>query len=121
MARYTGPKTRIARRFKEPIYGPDKWMERKPHSPGQHGLNKRRGKHDLANRQDDAGAGARNYSRQDEFDKAMRFSAPETSDRRNEAADGEHGPPAPAVCKLPSRQNRGKACETICSDSQTDR
>lgn len=44
MARYTGPKTRIARKFKEPIYGPDKWMERKPHSPGQHGLNKRRGK-----------------------------------------------------------------------------
>lgn len=44
MARYTGPKTRIARKFKEAIYGPDKWMERKPHSPGQHGLTKRRGK-----------------------------------------------------------------------------
>jgi small subunit ribosomal protein S4 len=44
MARYTGPKTRIARKFKEPIFGPDKWMERKPHSPGQHGLTKRRGK-----------------------------------------------------------------------------
>jgi small subunit ribosomal protein S4 len=44
MARYTGPKTRIARRFKEAIYGPDKWMERKPHSPGQHGLNARRRK-----------------------------------------------------------------------------
>ncbi len=44
MARYTGPKTRIARKFKEAILGPDKWMERKPHSPGQHGLNKRRGK-----------------------------------------------------------------------------
>ncbi|MCO6481215.1 MAG: 30S ribosomal protein S4 [Flavobacteriales bacterium] len=42
MARYTGPKTRIARRFKEPIYGPDKWMERKPHAPGQHGLTGRR-------------------------------------------------------------------------------
>lgn len=42
MARYTGPKTRIARKFKEPIFGPDKWMERKPHSPGQHGPNARR-------------------------------------------------------------------------------
>ncbi len=42
MARYTGPKTRIARRFKEPIFGPDKWLERKPHAPGQHGLTGRR-------------------------------------------------------------------------------
>lgn len=46
MARYTGPKTRIARKFKEPIFGPDKWMERKPHSPGQHGPNARRRKKD---------------------------------------------------------------------------
>ena len=44
MARYTGPKTRIARKFKEPIFGPDKWMERKPHPPGQHGLTARRRK-----------------------------------------------------------------------------
>jgi small subunit ribosomal protein S4 len=44
MARYTGPKTRIARKFKEAIFGPDKWMERKPHSPGQHGPNARRRK-----------------------------------------------------------------------------
>lgn len=44
MARYTGPKTRIARKFKEAIFGPDKWMERKPHSPGQHGPTKRRKK-----------------------------------------------------------------------------
>jgi small subunit ribosomal protein S4 len=44
MARYTGPKTRIARKFGEAILGPSKWMERKPHAPGQHGLNKRRGK-----------------------------------------------------------------------------
>ncbi|MBL7963934.1 MAG: 30S ribosomal protein S4 [Flavobacteriales bacterium] len=44
MARYTGPKTRIARKFKEPILRDDKWMERKPYSPGQHGPNKRRGK-----------------------------------------------------------------------------
>lgn len=42
MARYRGPKTRIARKFKEPIFGPDKWMERKPHPPGQHGLSRRR-------------------------------------------------------------------------------
>ena len=44
MARYTGPKTRINRKFKEPIYGPDKWMERKQYGPGQHGPTKRRGK-----------------------------------------------------------------------------
>ncbi|HEY0976417.1 MAG TPA: 30S ribosomal protein S4 [Flavobacteriales bacterium] len=44
MARYTGPKTRIARKFKEPIFGPDKWMERKPHAPGQHGLTAKRRK-----------------------------------------------------------------------------
>lgn len=44
MARYTGPKTRIARKFSEAIYGPDKWMERKPHAPGQHGPTKRRKK-----------------------------------------------------------------------------
>jgi small subunit ribosomal protein S4 len=44
MARYTGPKTRISRKFKEPIFGPDKWMERKPHAPGQHGLNAKRRK-----------------------------------------------------------------------------
>ncbi len=44
MARYTGPKTRIAPKFKEAIYGPDKWMERKPHAPGQHGPNARRRK-----------------------------------------------------------------------------
>lgn len=44
MARYTGPKTRIARKFKEAIFGPDKWMERKPHAPGQHGPNARRRK-----------------------------------------------------------------------------
>ena len=44
MARYTGPKTRIARKFREPIYGEDKWMERKPYGPGQHGPTKRRKK-----------------------------------------------------------------------------
>lgn len=44
MARYTGPKSKIARRFKEPIFGPDKALERRNYGPGQHGPNKRRGK-----------------------------------------------------------------------------
>ena len=43
MARYTGPKTKIARRFKEPIFGPDKAMEKRLYGPGQHGPSKRRG------------------------------------------------------------------------------
>jgi len=44
MARYTGPRTKIARKFKEPIFGSDKYLERKNYPPGQHGQNKRRGK-----------------------------------------------------------------------------
>jgi small subunit ribosomal protein S4 len=44
MARYRGPKAKIARRFKEPIFGPSKALERKNYPPGQHGINKRRGK-----------------------------------------------------------------------------
>lgn len=44
MARYTGPKSKIARRFKDPIFGPDKALERRSYAPGQHGPNKRRGK-----------------------------------------------------------------------------
>jgi small subunit ribosomal protein S4 len=44
MARYTGPKTRIARKFGDPIYGPDKNLERKNYPPGQHGMNKKRKK-----------------------------------------------------------------------------
>ncbi len=44
MARYTGPKSKIARRFKDPIFGPDKALERRQYGPGQHGPNKRRGK-----------------------------------------------------------------------------
>jgi small subunit ribosomal protein S4 len=44
MARYTGPKSKIARRFREPIFGSDKALERKNYGPGQHGPNKRRGK-----------------------------------------------------------------------------
>ncbi len=44
MARYIGPKTKVARRFSDPIYGPDKYFEKKNHPPGQHGANKRRRK-----------------------------------------------------------------------------
>lgn len=44
MARYRGPKSKIARRFKDPIFGPDKSLDRKPYTPGQHGPNKRRSK-----------------------------------------------------------------------------
>lgn len=42
MARYTGPKTKIARKFGEPIFGPDKVLSKKNFPPGQHGQNKRR-------------------------------------------------------------------------------
>ena len=42
MARYRGPKQKIARRFKEPIFGPSKALERKPYPPGQHGRGRRR-------------------------------------------------------------------------------
>ena len=44
MARYKGPQSKIARKFREPIFGPDKAVERKNYGPGQHGPNKRRGK-----------------------------------------------------------------------------
>ena len=44
MARYRGPKSKIARRFKDPIFGPDKALDRRQYGPGQHGPNKRRGK-----------------------------------------------------------------------------
>ena len=44
MARYTGPKSRVARKFGEPIFGPDKHLERKNYPPGQHGMNKKRKK-----------------------------------------------------------------------------
>lgn len=43
MARYTGPKTKIARRFKDPIFGPDKALDKRPYGPGQHGPAKKRG------------------------------------------------------------------------------
>ena len=42
MARYTGPRSKIARRFGEPIYGPDKVLDRRNFAPGQHGQNRRR-------------------------------------------------------------------------------
>ena len=44
MARYLGPKSKIARRFKDPIFGPDKSYEKKNYPPGQHGMAKRRKK-----------------------------------------------------------------------------
>ncbi|UTW63270.1 30S ribosomal protein S4 [bacterium SCSIO 12741] len=42
MARYRGPKSKIARRFNDPIFGADKSLDRKAYPPGQHGPNKRR-------------------------------------------------------------------------------
>lgn len=44
MARYTGPTSKIARKFGEPIFGPDKHFEKKNYPPGQHGLAKKRKK-----------------------------------------------------------------------------
>jgi small subunit ribosomal protein S4 len=43
MARYIGPKSKIARRFRDPIFGPDRALERRNYPPGIHGPNKRRG------------------------------------------------------------------------------
>ncbi len=44
MAKYIGPKSKIARKFGEPIYGPDKVLEKKNYPPGMHGMNRRRKK-----------------------------------------------------------------------------
>jgi len=44
MARYRGPKSKIARKFKEPIFGPDKVLEKKPYPPGMHGASKAKAK-----------------------------------------------------------------------------
>ena len=44
MARYTGPKTKIARKFGQAIFGDDKSFEKRNYPPGQHGNNRRRGK-----------------------------------------------------------------------------
>lgn len=42
MARYTGPKSKIARKFGEPIFGPDKVLSKKNYPPGQHGNSRRK-------------------------------------------------------------------------------
>ena len=42
MARYTGPRVRISRRFGVPIFGPSKYLERRPYAPGVHGPKSRR-------------------------------------------------------------------------------
>ena len=42
MARYTGPTSKIARRFNEPIFGPDKALNKKAYPPGQHGRGRRK-------------------------------------------------------------------------------
>jgi small subunit ribosomal protein S4 len=42
MARYTGPRTRISRRFGIPLFGPDKYLERRNYGPGVHGPKSRR-------------------------------------------------------------------------------
>ena len=44
MARYTGPKSKISRKYGEPIFGDTKALEKKPHPPGQHGRGRRRKK-----------------------------------------------------------------------------
>ncbi|MCX6198293.1 MAG: 30S ribosomal protein S4 [Bacteroidetes bacterium] len=42
MARYTGPTTRISRKFGEAIFGPDKYFDKRSYPPGQHGMAKKR-------------------------------------------------------------------------------
>ena len=44
MARYIGPTSKIARRFKEPIFGADRALDKRPYAPGQHGQNRKRTK-----------------------------------------------------------------------------
>jgi small subunit ribosomal protein S4 len=44
MARYIGPKSKIARKFREPIFGPDKHLNKKNYPPGMHGQSKKRAK-----------------------------------------------------------------------------
>jgi small subunit ribosomal protein S4 len=44
MARYRGPVTKIARKFGDPIFGPDRAFEKRNYPPGQHGLSRKRGK-----------------------------------------------------------------------------
>ena len=42
MARYRGPKTKIARKFNDPIFGPSKALQKKSYPPGQHGRGRRK-------------------------------------------------------------------------------
>ena len=48
MARYTGPKSKISRKYGDPIFGDTKALEKKPHPPGQHGRGRRRKKSEYA-------------------------------------------------------------------------
>ncbi len=52
MARYTGPKQKIARRYREPLFGESKALKRKNYGPGQHGRSRRRKKSDYGIRLD---------------------------------------------------------------------
>ncbi len=52
MARYTGPLQKIARRYREPLFGESKALKRKPYGPGQHGRSRRRKKSDYGIRLD---------------------------------------------------------------------
>ncbi len=42
MARYRGPKSKIARKFNDPIFGPSSAVQKKPYGPGQHGRGRRK-------------------------------------------------------------------------------
>jgi small subunit ribosomal protein S4 len=42
MARYRGPKSKVARKFNDPIFGPSKALQKKPYGPGQHGRGRRK-------------------------------------------------------------------------------
>jgi small subunit ribosomal protein S4 len=48
MARYRGPKSKVARRFNDPIFGPSKSVSKKPYGPGQHGRGRRKKKSEYA-------------------------------------------------------------------------
>lgn len=48
MARYTGPRVRLSRRFNTPLFGSSKYLDRKPYPPGQHGQSRRRKASDYA-------------------------------------------------------------------------
>ncbi len=48
MARYRGPKSKVARKFNDPIFGPSKSVQKKPYGPGQHGRGRRKKKSEYA-------------------------------------------------------------------------